>query len=172
MAIMLTPSLMQHLSIIPDFRQAWKIRHRLSDILFLTVCAVICGAESCEEIEDFGHAKLDFLRQYGDFSEGVPSHDTLARVMALINATQLQQAFANWMKACHEATDGALVAIDDKTLRGPYCLGKDKTAIHMVSAFSTINNGVVVGQIKTDAKSNEVAFQRRCTATKEESRAG
>jgi len=64
---MLTPSLMHHLSIVPDFRQAWKVQHQLSDILFLIVCAVICGAEGWDEIEDFGHAKLDFLRQYGDF---------------------------------------------------------------------------------------------------------
>lgn len=60
------------------------------------------------------------------------------------------------MKACHEATDGAVVAIDGKTLRGSYCRGKDKGVIHMVSAFSTANNGVVLGQIKTDAKSNEI----------------
>ncbi|ERS90731.1 hypothetical protein Q671_17775, partial [Halomonas sp. PBN3] len=152
---MLTPSLMHHLSIIPDFRQAWKIKHQLSDILFLTVGAVICGAEGWDEIEDFGHAKLDFLRQYGDFEAGVPSHDTLARVMALINAKQLQTAFADWMKACHDATDGAIVAIDGKTLRGSYCRGKEKAAIHMVSAFSTAN-GVVMGQIKTDEKSNEI----------------
>lgn len=152
---MLTPSLMHHLSIIPDFRQAWKIKHQLSDILFLTVCAVICGAEGWEEIEDFGHEKLGFLCQYGDFESGVPSHDTLARVMALINAKQLQTAFADWMKACHDATDGAIVAIDGKTLRGSYCRGKDKAAIHMVSAFSTAN-GVVMGQIKTDEKSNEI----------------
>ncbi|QTF93968.1 MAG: ISAs1 family transposase [Halomonas sp. BM-2019] len=85
----------------------------------------------------------------------MPSHDTLARVMALINAKQLQKAFADWMKACHEVTDGAVVAIDGKTLRGSYCRGKDKAAIHMVSAFSTANNGVVLGQIKTDDKSNE-----------------
>ncbi len=76
--------------------------------------------------------------------------------MALINATQLQKAFADWMKACHEATDGAVVAIDGKTLRGSYCRGKDKAAIHMVSAFSTANNGVVLGQIKTEDKSNEI----------------
>ncbi len=101
---MLTPSLMHHLSIVPDFRQAWKVQHQLSDILFLTVCAVICGAEGWDEIEDFGHAKLDFLRQYGDFEAGVPSHDTLARVMALVNAEQLQSAFAEWMKACHDVT--------------------------------------------------------------------
>ncbi len=86
---MLTPSLMHHLSIVPDFRQAWKVQHQLSDILFLTVCAVICGAEGWDEIEDFGHAKLDFLRQYGDFEAGVPSHDTLARVMALAPSVRI-----------------------------------------------------------------------------------
>ncbi|RAR56801.1 DDE family transposase [Onishia taeanensis] len=91
---MLTPSLMHHFSIVPDFRQAGKVQHQLSDILFLTVCAVICGAEGWDEIEDFGHAKLDFLSQYGDFGAGVPSHDTLARVMALVRAEQLQSAFA------------------------------------------------------------------------------
>ncbi len=152
---MLTPSLMHHLSIVPDFRQAWKVQHQLSDILFLTVCAVICGAEGWDEIEDFGHAKLDFLCQYGDFSAGVPSHDTLARVMALVNADQLQSAFAEWVKACHDVTDGAVVAIDGKTLRGSYCRGKGKGAIHMVSAFSAAN-GVVLGQVKTAEKSNEI----------------
>ncbi|WP_276111026.1 ISAs1 family transposase [Halomonas sp. JS92-SW72] len=152
---MLTPSLMHHLSIVPDFRQAWKVQHQLSDILFLTVCAVICGAEGWDEIEDFGHAKLDFLRQYGDFEAGVPSHDTLARVMALVNAEQLQSAFAEWMKACHDVTEGAVVAIDGKTLRGSYCRGKGKGAIHMVSAFSAAN-GVVLGQVKTAEKSNEI----------------
>jgi predicted transposase YbfD/YdcC len=66
---------------------------------------VICGSEGWDEIEDFGHSKLDFLRQYGNFADGIPSHDTLARVMALINVDQLQIAFAEWMKACHDVTD-------------------------------------------------------------------
>jgi predicted transposase YbfD/YdcC len=127
---MLTPSLMHHLSIVPDFRQAWKVQHQLSDILFLTVCAVICGAEEWDEIEDFGHAKLDFLRQYGNFEAGVPSHDTLARVMALVNAEQMQSAFAEWMKACHDVTEGAVVAIDGKTLRGSYCRGNSGGVHH------------------------------------------
>jgi len=114
---MLTPSFMHHVSIVPDFRQAWKVQHQLSDTLFLTVCAVICNAEGWDEIEDFGHAKLDFLCQYGDFETGVPSH---------------------------AVTGGTVVAIDGKALRGPYCLGKAKGAIHMVSAFSAAN-GVVLG---------------------------
>ena len=152
---MSAPSLLHYLSIIPDFRQSWKVQHQLSDILFLVVCAVICGSEGWDEIEDFGHSKLDFLRQYGNLADGIPSHDTLARVMALIYADQLQIAFAELIKACHDVTEGAVVAIDGKTLRGSYCRGKGKGAIHMVSAFSAAN-GVVLGQVKTAEKSNEI----------------
>lgn len=59
--------LMEHISIIPDYRQAWKVEHKLSDILLLTICAVISGAEGWEDIEDFGETHLDFLKKYGDF---------------------------------------------------------------------------------------------------------
>ncbi|STM18107.1 transposase IS4 family protein [Escherichia coli] len=61
--------LMEHISIIPDYRQAWKVEHKLSDILLLTICAVISGAEGWEDIEDFGETHLDFLKQYGDFEK-------------------------------------------------------------------------------------------------------
>ncbi|MBW9500062.1 transposase [Escherichia coli] len=74
--------LMGHISIIPDYRQAWKVEHKLSDILLLTICAVISGAEGWEDIEDFGETHLDFLKQYGDFENGIPVHDTIARVVS------------------------------------------------------------------------------------------
>ncbi|WP_318767868.1 transposase family protein, partial [Escherichia coli] len=67
--------LMGHISIIPDYRQAWKMEHKLSDILLLTICAVISGAEGWEDIEDFGETHPDFLKQYGDFENGIPVHD-------------------------------------------------------------------------------------------------
>ena len=73
---MSAPSLLHYLPIIPDFRQSWKVQHQLSDILFLVVCTVICSSEGWDEIEDFGHSKLDFLRQYGNLTGGIPSHDT------------------------------------------------------------------------------------------------
>ncbi len=66
---------MEHISVIPDYRQAWKVEHKLSDILLLTICAVISGAEGWEDIEDFGETHLDFLKQYGDFENGIPVHD-------------------------------------------------------------------------------------------------
>ncbi|HCJ9260462.1 TPA: ISAs1 family transposase, partial [Escherichia coli] len=77
--------LMEHISIIPDYRQAWKVEHKLSDILLLTICAVISGAEGWEDIEDFGETHLDFLKHYGDFENGIPVHDTIARVVSCIS---------------------------------------------------------------------------------------
>jgi predicted transposase YbfD/YdcC len=148
-------SLFEHFSIIKDPRQSWKIEHKLFDILLLTVCAVIAGAEGWEDIEEFGKERLDWLRQYGDFEQGIPVHDTIARVISQINPKQFQKSFLNWMADCHEATRGDVIAIDGKTVRRSFDKSKKQGAIHMVSAFSTANK-VVLGQLKTEAKSNEI----------------
>lgn len=136
-------------------RQQGKIRHKLSDILFLTVCAIIAGADEWVEIEDFGHERLDWLRKYGDFENGIPVHDTIARVVSNIDSIVFEKMFINWMRDGHSITDGDIIAIDGKTIRGSYDKNKRKGAIHMVSAFST-EYGVVLGQVKTEAKSNEI----------------
>ena len=152
---MVTKSLIDHISIIRDPRQSWKIDHSLTDILLLVVCAVICGAEGWEDISDFGKDRLDWLKQYGDFENGIPSDDTIARVMGRLNPKQVQRFFALWMASCHEKTDGQVIAIDGKTLRKSYDKGKRKGAIHMVSAFC-VENSLVLAQRKTDEKSNEI----------------
>ncbi len=109
--------LMEHISIIPDYRQAWKVEHKLSDILLLTICAVISGAEGWEDIEDFGETHLDFLKQYGDFENGIPVHDTIARVVSCISPAKFHECFINWMRDCHSSDDKDVIAIDGKTLR-------------------------------------------------------
>ena len=93
--------LMEHISIIPGYRQTWKVEHKLSDILLLTICAVISGAEGWEDIEDFGETHLDFLKQYGDFENGIPVHDTIARVVSCISPAKFHECFINWMRDCH-----------------------------------------------------------------------
>ncbi len=148
-------NLMENLSIIYDPRQSGKVEHKLSDILLLTICAVIAGAEGWEEIENFGLERLDWLKQYGEFNNGIPSHDTIAQVISIIDPKQFQHSFIEWMKACHKITDGEVFAIDGKCARGSYHKGKNKGAIHMASAFSAANE-VVLGQIETDDKSNEI----------------
>ena len=106
--------LMEHISIIPDYRQAWKVEHKLSDILLLTICAVISGAEGWEDIEDFGETHLDFLKQYGDFENGIPVHDTIARVVSCISPAKFHECFINWMRDCHTSDDKDVIAIDGK----------------------------------------------------------
>lgn len=147
--------LMAHISIIPDYRQSWKVEHKLSDILLLTICAVISGAEGWEDIEDFGETHLDFLKQYGDFDHGIPVHDTIARVVSCISPQRFHECFINWMCDCHISEDGSVIAIDGKTLRGSYDKSSRRGAIHVISAFSTMD-GVVLGQLKTAEKSNEI----------------
>ena len=87
-------NLIEKLSVLNDHRQPWKVMHKLSDILLLTICAVIAGCDGWDEIEDFGRERLDWLRKYGDFSsEQTPLADTIARVMSRINTTHFQKIF-------------------------------------------------------------------------------
>ena len=94
-------------------------------------------------------------KKYGDFDNGIPVDDTIARVVSNIDSLAFEKMFIEWMQECHEITDGEIIAIDGKTIRGSFDKGKRKGAIHMVSAFSN-ENGVVLGQVKTEAKSNEI----------------
>ncbi len=107
--------LMEHISVIPDYRQAWKVEYKLSDILLLTICAVISGAEGWEDIEDFGETHLDFLKQYGDFENGIPVHDTIARVVSCISPAKFHECFINWMRDCHSSDDKDVITMDGKT---------------------------------------------------------
>jgi predicted transposase YbfD/YdcC len=145
----------EHFSTIPDNRQQSKVEHKLHDILLTLVVGVICGADGWEAIEEVAHNKIALLKKYGSFEHGIPVHDTIARVISSIAPDQLQQCFISWMKAAHIATQGEVIAIDGKTVRGSYDKQSKKNAIHMVSAFAA-NNGVVLGQIKTAEKSNEI----------------
>jgi len=124
----------------------------LTDIIFLSIVAVIGDADGWEEIQNFGEDHFDWLKQYGDFESGIPVHDTIARVMGIISTKQMQKCFALWMDDCHQATDGDVIAIDGKTPRGTYDKGRRQGAIHMVSAFSAANQ-VVIGQVRTSEKS-------------------
>lgn len=145
----------QIFSDLKDPRQATKIEYPFFDVLFLTVCAVIGGAEGWEDIEMFGEAHLEWLQRNGLFTKGLPVHDTIARIISRIKPEQFQNAFLRWMQATVERTDGTLIAIDGKTLRSSYDRDSRQSAIHMVSAFAA-HNRLVLGQVKTDAKSNEI----------------
>ena len=146
---------MSHFNTIPDPRIERCKRHALMDILFLSISAVLCGAEGWEEIEDFGHARLDWLKKYFPFEKGIPKHDTIARVLSRLSPKALQDSFIAWMNEACELSQGEVIAIDGKTVRRSFKKGDRKSAIHMVSAWAC-QNSMVLGQQKVDAKSNEI----------------
>lgn len=148
-------TLINQLSVIRDFRQPGKVQHELIDVLFLAITAVISGCEGWEEIEDFGNDKLEWLRQYLPFEQGIPSDDTISRIFQIIEPKEFQKSFAKWMKNCCEMTHGDIIAIDGKTLKGSFKKKNKTDSIHMVSAFASANS-VVLGQVKTNEKSNEI----------------
>ena len=103
----------------------------------------------------YGKSKYKWFKKFLELPNGIPSHDTFARVFSLLNPEQLQQSFLKWIESISRITFGEIVAIDGKTLRRSYDKSKDKPAIHMVSAWAT-TNGLVLGQKKVDTKSNEI----------------
>ena len=145
----------QFFSELEDPRQTTKIAYPFFDVVFLTVCAAIGGAQGWEDIELFGEAHLEWFQRNGLFHNGLPVHDTIARIISRIQPEQFQNAFVRWMQATSERTDGELIAIDGKTLRSSYDRNSRQSTIHMVSAFAA-QNRLVLGQVKTDAKSNEI----------------
>lgn len=124
------------------------------DILVITILGVICGADGWVEIAAFGRSKYEWLKSFLELPNGIPSHDTFGRVLALLNPKCLEECFLKWVQSLARNEDGQIIAIDGKTLRRSYD-GSKKAAIHMVSAWSSANS-VVLGQLKTEEKSNEI----------------
>jgi predicted transposase YbfD/YdcC len=147
--------LIESFSDMPDPRVVGRTDHHLLDVLVLTVCAVLCGADDWEAVEMWGEAKLDWLRQYIPLKNGVPSHDTIGRVFAALDSAVFQDCFTRWVSTICGSLDGQVVAIDGKTLRGSHHHRLGKKAIHMVSAFAS-DQGITLGQLKTEEKSNEI----------------
>jgi predicted transposase YbfD/YdcC len=144
-----------HFAKMEDPRVDRTKRHKLIDILTIAICAVICGADSWVAIELYGCTKYEWLKTFLELPNGIPSHDTFARVFAQLNPQQFQECFLGWMKSVHKVTDGEVVAIDGKTLCSSYDKSSDSCAIHMVSAWATTNK-LVLGQVKVDSQSNEI----------------
>jgi predicted transposase YbfD/YdcC len=145
----------EFLSVIQDPRVERTRKHPLETILVVSLLAVICGADSFVAIETYAKSRKEWLATFLDLSGGVPSHDTIGRVFAALNPMMLAEAFRRWTEAMATASKEKLIAIDGKTLRGAFKQAGDGVFVHMVSAWSSAN-GVVLGQVKTEEKSNEI----------------
>ena len=130
-------------------------KHLLSDILTIAICAVICGADGWVQVAQFGRAKLKWFKTFLPLPGGIPSHDTFGRVFALLEPEAFEQCFLAWVNQLAVASKGRLIAVDGKTIRRSIDAANGKAAIHMISAWCQANH-LVLGQLATDAKSNEI----------------
>jgi predicted transposase YbfD/YdcC len=129
--------------------------HKLSDILAIAICASICGVDDWTKMEFFGNCKQKWFRTFLELPNGIPSHDTFRRVFLLLDPDAFEACFMQWVDGLVEASGGRLIAVDGKSLRGSLDRANAKTAIHMVSAWCDANQ-MVLGQVATDDKSNEI----------------
>lgn len=139
---------------IVDHRMDRNKSHSVETIVYIAIAAVICGAESWNEIEMFGLSKKEYFRKRIPSFNGIPSHDTFNRFFSSIDIDYFERQFRYWVREiCGKYT--GVVAIDGKTIRGASKRGKSGFNLHIVSAFSALN-GVSLGQLKVDDKSNEI----------------
>jgi len=129
--------------------------HKLIDIIVIAICGVISGADTWVDIAHYGKEKKAFLEKFLELPNGIPSHDTFGRVFSLLDGEAFQACFFEWVGMVQEKTDGQVIAIDGKQLRRSHDRGKEKNAIHLVSAWVK-DNHLVLGQVKVDEKSNEI----------------
>ncbi len=144
-----------HFDSLTDPRVERCRRHDLSDILLLTVLAVLCGAESWTEVELFGKSRESELKALLKLPNGLPSHDTIGRVFSLLNALEFERCFIQWAQSLMRVEGEQIVAIDGKSLRRSHNRNKQRVMLHLVSAYAT-DQGLMLGQIKTEDHSNEI----------------
>jgi len=148
-------SLVKHFQGIKDPRVDRTKKHLLTDILVIAILAIIAGAKGWEDMEIYGISKQDWLEDFLELPNGIPSDDTFRRVFEFINPQQLEQCFQSWVNTLVMKMGGEVIPIDGKTIRGSYDRNRDKSALHLVSAWAT-EQRLVLAQMKVNAKSNEI----------------
>jgi predicted transposase YbfD/YdcC len=148
-------SFQRHFQDLPDPRIERSRKHPLINIVFMAVCGVLSGANSFAAIHEFAIDRRNWFARYLDLTNGIPSEDTLGRVLARLDPAAFEKCLLSWMRAVQEVTKGRLVALDGKTVRGSADQETGRAAIHMVSAWAT-ENQLSLGQVVVDDKSNEI----------------
>ena len=148
-----TLGLVEQFKTLEDPRVNRTKEHELVDIMVIAVCTLLCGGESFNDMEDFGHAKREWFETFLDLHNGIPSHDTFNRVFAALDPGKFLECFLAWTQSLRQVVDKEIVAMDGKALRG--ALDKDESMKYIVSAWAEDNN-LVLGQLKVAEKSNEI----------------
>jgi len=156
MANSVNASIVEHFQTLQDPRMERTKKHPLLDILVIAVCTLLTGGEGFQDMELFGKSKRAWLQTFLALPHGIPSHDTFGRVFARLNPQRFQACFLSWTQAVAQLTQGALVSLDGKTVRASFDRATASSPLHMLSAGCSEQGGLVIGQIKTEAKSNEI----------------
>jgi predicted transposase YbfD/YdcC len=147
-------ALLDQFSALEDPRQAWKVVYPLPEVLLCVLCATMAGADDFVEIERWATKKLDFLRRFLPFEDGVASHDTLNDVINALPGEAFSECFVTWVESLRE-DDPDIVAIDGKTSRRAHNRSQGKNPLHLVSAWAS-RQRLVLGQQACEEKSNEI----------------
>jgi predicted transposase YbfD/YdcC len=138
-----------------DPRVQGRCEHLLIDILAIALLAVMCGAEDWPDLQEFGQRRQTWLKTFLQLPGGIPSHDTFRRVLGMLDRKQFAACLFQWTQALHEATGGKVIAVDGKTVRRSFRKKSGLAALHLVTAWAT-ENGLTLGQIACEEKSNEI----------------
>ena len=148
-------ALTEHFAALEDPRVERTKLHPLLSIVAIALCAVVCGAESWDDIAEFGEVKARWLATFLDLPNGIPAHDTFNRVCAALDPEQFQACFVRWMRAVATVLPTEVIALDGKSVRGSADPANGKAPIHLVSAWASANR-LVLGQVQVADKSNEI----------------
>ncbi len=145
-----------HFNTLTDSRQERKITYDFFEVMFQVVTAMLCGMKTWDEIEAFGEENLEWFRKFSPYLSGIPSQDTTARIVGLVDPDEFSLCFTRWCNDVQyeKSLETKHIAIDGKSLKGTYDYSEKKCLTHMVNAYS-VDTGLVLGQLKTSAKSNE-----------------
>jgi predicted transposase YbfD/YdcC len=154
-------SILEFFKDLPDPRCSINRKHLLGEIIVICICAVLCGADGPKAIGMWAQSKAEWLKRVLELPHGIPSHDTIGRVLAALKPAAFQACFANWiaqLQSAHvppEAGEVKQVAIDGKALRRSHDKQKKLGPLFLVSAWS-VECGLSLGQLATAEKSNEI----------------
>lgn len=146
-----------HFDLLKDPRRTTKgnFYFPLEEILFLVISGALCGADGWVSIHLFGTSKLEWLRQFFPYQNGIPSHDVLGKLFALLDPVLFNECFMNWVNSISVISQGEVIAIDGKSLCGSANKALGRSPFHLVSAYA-VQNRLCLGQQCVSEKSNEI----------------
>jgi predicted transposase YbfD/YdcC len=147
--------LLQSFSSLSDFRMNRKKLHDLTEIVFMSICGVICGCDDYVSIKSWAEDNIIWLRQYIVLANGIPSDDTFRRIFRYLDYEAFNRCFIDFTNGLSNLTDGEVISFDGKCLKGSKDKRLGKVGVYMMGAWAS-QNKLLLGQLKVDEKTNEM----------------